>query len=751
MLQRSFSAEPRPPSRVKRRLRRLLEMSPAEIAHRAAERLRIEADRRQHTSRAVALPAGEESFRSYLNGLAGTAFLHAPAGGHYGAIREWLQCHRPDLLDALRREADDALAHRLELLGFGVVDLGPSIDWHRDPVAGERWAVRFFADYDLVHGDGPDPKVCHELSRHGHLPRLAAAYALFGEESYARECVGQMLSWIDQNPVRRGIHWQSSLEIALRVLAWMPALLLLRASAALSEEGARRIILSLVEQITHVDRYPSTYTSPNTHLIGEAAALFVAGCFWRGLAGAEGWQATGAAILEREAARQVGRDGVYGEPSTYYHAYALDFYLLASAAAHRAGHPLADRVRGTVERMAAALAAVSGADGTLPLVGDDDGGALFSLAGAHYGNVHDLLSGAALATERPDLLREGGVLRALWLFGPPTVDAMARSSRAHSSAALPVSFPDAGVYTQSMATPHGSARLVFDAGGMGIGAGGHAHADALQLLWSVEGRPILVDPGTSVYNRAPEWRAYFRGTGAHNTVTVDGTDQSLPWGTFSWGPVARVTAQEPLTRAWCQYAGGAHDGYLRLPGRIQHRRHVVAVGADYWLIVDVLDGSGRHRGAWTYHFAPGLDVSVGECETVVRARARAAEVQATLAVVTSAPSIARCLAGQLDPIQGWVSGRYGERRPAPVLEVAAEAELPLVAVTVLSPRAEAPAIDVFLREGGRLSLGITAGDAVDEVTVSSRSKDDLVWRRRRNGDVMHRLAAGARGALLVER
>jgi hypothetical protein len=448
--------------------------------------------------------------------------------------------------------------------------------------------------------------------------------------------------------------------------------------------------------------------------------------------------------------RQVGRDGVYGEPSTYYHAYTLDFYLLATAAARQAGHPLADRVRGTVERMAEALAALAGADGTLPLVGDDDGGALFSLAGAHYGTVQDLLSGAALACERPDLFREGAVLRGLWLFGPAAVDAMARSSRARSSVALPAQFPGAGLYAQSMSTKRGSARLLFDAGGMGIGAGGHAHADALQILWSVEDRPILVDPGTSVYNRAPEWRAYFRGTSAHNTVTVDGADQSLPWGTFSWGPVARVTAQEPLTRAWCQYAGGAHQGYVRLPGGVRHRRHVVAVGADYWLIVDVLEGAGRHRCAWTYHFAPGLEVTAGESESVVRAHAGEGDVQTTLAVVTSAPSSARCISGQLAPIQGWVSGRYGERRPAPVLEVAAEAELPLVAVTVLSPCAEAPAIDVALRDGG-LSLGITSGDAVDEVTVSSRSEDDLVWRRRRNGDVMHRLAAGARGVLLVER
>lgn len=752
MLQQSFTAERRPPGRVRRRLRRLLDMSPVEIAYRAAERLRVEADRRRvsRTARALALPAGHESVKAYLAGLASAAFLDSPAAGHYGATRAWLESHRPDLLDALRREADENLAHRVELLGFGTVDLGPSIDWHRDPVAGERWAVRFFADYDLVDGDGPDPKVCHELSRHGHLTRLASAYALFGDERYARECVAQMTSWIEQNPVGRGIHWQSSLEIALRALAWMPALLLLRTSAALTEDVARVLVESLVEQIVHVHRYPSIYSSPNTHLIGEATALFVAGCFWRGLAPAAAWKAAGAALLEREAERQVGRDGVYGEPSTYYHAYTLDFYLLATAAARRAGHDLADRVRGTVERMAEALAAVSGPEGALPLMGDDDGGTAFPMAGAHYGDVRDLLSAAALACERPSLFDEAAVQRGLWLFGPTAVDDMVRSSRAHSAVALPTQFPQAGLFTQSMPTPQGPSRLLFDAGGMGIGAGGHAHADALHIVWNVAGRPILVDPGTSVYNRAPEWRTYFRGTRAHNTVTVDGADQSVPWGTFSWGHRAHAAAQDPVTRAWCQYAGGTHDGYRRLPGGVRHRRHVLAVEADYWLIADVLEGVGRHRCLWTYHFAPDLEVSVGQSESVVRARAGEGDVQTVLALVTSTPSDARLVSGQLAPIQGWVSGRYGERRPAPVLEVTAEAELPVVAVTLLCPRATTPAIDVEMRPGG-VAVHIAAGASFDEAIVSGGTAEHLVWRRRRDGVVTKRLTAGARGVDLVER
>src|SRR5581483_11435539 len=103
-------------------------------------------------------------------------------------------------------------------------------------------------------------------------------------------------------------------------------------------------------------------------------------------------------------------------------------------------------------------------------------------------------------------------------------------------------FADAGIFLSRLGEAGHEARLLFDSGGMGLGSGGHGHADALSFTWDIDDVPFLVDPGTFVYNRARLWRNYFRGTSAHNTVTVDGLDQSLPGGTFSWIERARVRA-----------------------------------------------------------------------------------------------------------------------------------------------------------------------------------------------------------------
>src|SRR5437879_10996711 len=133
--------------------------------------------------------------------------------------------------------------------------------------------------------------------------------------------------WIEQNPKWDGINWQSSLEIAIRSTSWLWTIFFLLRSQSLGEASLRRICSSLFAQLDHVYRYPSVYTSPNTHLIGEAAALFIGGLLFQGFPPAEVWYRFSSATLVREMQRQFSSEVAYGEASTYYHCYASAFYL----------------------------------------------------------------------------------------------------------------------------------------------------------------------------------------------------------------------------------------------------------------------------------------------------------------------------------------------------------------------------------------------------------------------------------------
>src|SRR5262245_55581654 len=103
MLERSFEAERRPPGRLRRRLGRLLHMSPLEIAHRALERAQVASDRRGHAAGpAVVFPRG-----SFKECLRRATFLTPPAD----VARTVATRLRDDVERgaALRAEAEDAL------------------------------------------------------------------------------------------------------------------------------------------------------------------------------------------------------------------------------------------------------------------------------------------------------------------------------------------------------------------------------------------------------------------------------------------------------------------------------------------------------------------------------------------------------------------------------------------------------------------------------------------------------------------
>jgi len=136
---------------------------------------------------------------------------------------------------------------------------------------------------------------------------------------------------------------------------------------------------------------------------------------------------------------------------------------------------------------------------------------------------------------------------------------------------------------------------------------GHGHADTLTFEWSLGDQRVVVDTGTSLYGKSPE-RLRQRGTGAHNTVAVDGQDSSELWSGFR---VARRAYPRDVTvdasrEPWTVSA--AHDGYRRLPGRVIHRRRW-EFGPNALLVADRLEGDYKIAQA-RFHFHPHIAVAM---------------------------------------------------------------------------------------------------------------------------------------------
>jgi len=750
-------------------------MSREEIWYRAKEALRIQADRVRHwfsfelerdNEFNLLLQANQGSFKSYLEQVAAPRFYSSLVPKNRDSTADLIRLSLPENVEQGIAKAETLLSHRLNLLGYRDVVLDKDIDWHFDPVSGYRWPKRFWADYDLVRDRSSDPKVIHELNRQQHLPRLAKAYLLTRDEKFAREAVLQIETWIDQNSVGCGVNWQSSLEIGIRSISWLWTIFMLLPSKSLDERSIRRICKFLFLQIDHVCRYPSIYSSPNTHLIGEATALFIMGLIFQEIPRAAEWREKGRAILIKEMERQVLQDGVYFELSSYYHCYATDFFLQAMLLARLHREPLPEWMWKRLNQMFEFVVHLSRPDGTIPLLGDDDGGRALALAAEHYGSYRDGVSSAAVLFGRPDFKFVAGDIaeESVWLLGADAL-AVFKSLPAQPSNRLRHFCTESGYFIQRTGWAMKDSHLVFDCGSLGTESGGHGHADALSITLTSAGTELLIDPATAIYHCARDWRNYFRATRAHNTVVVDGLDQSTPGGTFDWDSKASTRLLKQFVMAGVEYIDAEHDGYARLAQPIIHRRRLLHVRPNYWVVLDDLRGDGEHLFDFMYHFASGTKLFVvgDEDKGEIDCRARLNQSSLQISLYSTASMHAEALCGQISPIQGWSSSRYSERRPAPVFKGSVRSVAPVGAMAFLIPQKHAgagsgegsvktrrlnvaggQALAAVVRDGEFEDLCVLAIDTTAKLRVMDFTMTgEFFWLRLENGTLRQLLAVNA--------
>ena len=440
---------------------------------------------------------------------------------------------------------------------------------------------------------------------------LAHAWATTGAARFRSAWEQLVCSWIRQVPPDH----DGSDVTARRILNWIYAWQRFGPSAL-----DARLATCLAAQARHVR---ATLTPERNHRTLELYALLLAALAVPGLDGDGALRRFALAELDRNLAADFRPDGVHREASTHYHMIALRSFLGVRANAARFGLALP---AGFAERLARASAFarhVHRPDGAIPALSDAD-----------TGRYPELL---ALADE---------------LLGPP--------------GAPDASFPDGGYHVQRSGWDADAAYAVFDCGP--LGDGGHGHYDLLGVELFAGGRPLVVDPGRGTYSEGPpNLRRWFRGTAAHNTVCVDGLDQTPYTRTRPRGPVA-------TGRFLGRTRGGGRDtlaGEARSPAYdAVHRRRVTRVDGRGWVIEDRLRGATPHRYDLRFHLAPDAQGA-----TVVEGD------------VVRAPGVTLRIAGAqriaLEP--GWVAPRYGERVPAPVVSAVAEGVRDAAFTTAVAP------------------------------------------------------------------
>lgn len=530
--------------------------------------------------------------------------------------------------------------------------------WHRAPDTGNVWPRSFFSTIEYRAGNPcGDVRFVWEPARLQHLIPLGLLAARRADQVGRRAAdllARQLVSWVHANPPYLGVHYVSAMECGLRILAACHAVDLARQWFP-PESDVWTALVSLVQSHAEfIAARPSQFSSSGNHTLAECAGLVYAGALFPELAGAPAWLAAGGAGLDREARRQIFPDGGGLEQAWWYLAFNVDVCGLVAAVLRHHGQPVPPGIPDAHARGRDFLRTFAAAPSSLPLVGDTDGG--FALS------AHLRLSWQGIRADMPGVL----------------------------------TFKDAGCSFLRV----GSDAVIVDHGSLGMPPlYGHGHADALSVTLCRDQRDVLIDPGTFTYTGDPAWRKYFRGTAAHNTVTVDGMDQADQETAFQWSRPysAELAGVQPRGDGTIALLA-RHDGYLRLG--VEHWRGVAYRPGAGWLIWDYLVGRGSHRLDLHWHF--GVEV-IARPDGV-----RLPDLSPTvrLAVTGGTPAVLR---GETAPISGWRSTAYGRKEPCATLRVRFEGALPHEFVTRLAP------------DGA--------------ISDSSGHKDLVLWFRKRVGEV----------------
>lgn len=403
----------------------------------------------------------------------------------------------PEEETALIEKADAMLRDENYFFTFPYKTKGVEDPWNYDPFEDKYWQKKHYDETRVHSTDTPkDVKIVWEINRFKDLPVLAEAAFITKDKKYADEVERRLLSWIECNPFGSSVNWSSPLELGVRIISWSVSLRLLRGAGFNVDENPI-VQRSIYEHAAYLATALSTdKIVRSNHLIGEVTGLYVVSSLFDHKSAVE-HREQAKLILQDSVLKQTYPDGVSRESSGWYHGFVTDFAEVAARVAKSTGDRFSSEYLARLECMLIYKNSILGADGIIKY-GDFDNGK---------------------AIEFPIKWRDA-------VLGVSPVSSKERKNLFNDAKHISVKLD--------------SNELFFRAGEFGWGGDGfssHAHDDFLAPVVSMHRHPILVDPGTYVYNGDPETRDKYRVASYHNTVIIDGTSSPLLKSGFGWQKV----------------------------------------------------------------------------------------------------------------------------------------------------------------------------------------------------------------------
>lgn len=441
-------------------------------------------------------------------------------------------------------------------------NLFPNDLWRLDPVTNKYWPGpdKYCFDINYRHEKNlGDIKYVWEINRLQFLQSLAALFYFTKDIRAITAIEDSIESWYQNNPPFRGLGWTSGIEIALRSISLLVVVNLLYNK--LSHDIQSKICAILAASFFWLNRFPSKFSSANNHAIAEHAAKLLISQALPGLPRASSVFIKSKQALEFEAINQFHTDGVPAEQSPSYGAFSAELLWLC----HQLS-PLNKCAYNRLLKFSEYIYWLTDANNKVPSIGDDDEGRVLCFLPRSETYPFEVCSRFT-----PYIYQVG-----FKIFDKGGYSVI-KKSRWH---------------------------VIFDHGDLGyLSIAAHGHADALSLCISIDGIPLLIDPGTYLYHSGREERDWFRGTSSHNTLNIDGINQSIISGPFNWSHKANCALEE--FDETLSSLTASHDGYHK-KFHTRHRRKI-QIENEYILIQDFLIGK-EYDSQIVFQFSSEFDI-----------------------------------------------------------------------------------------------------------------------------------------------
>lgn len=569
----------------------------------------------------------------------------------------------PDEKEVTREKTDRVVAGEFDFNGE-CHRVESANEWLRNPSSDIEWLI-------LLH-------------KFYYAAGLGIAYQESKDESYASRWVELTSTWIDTVP----LDFLPSDVAGRRIQNWIYAhyyFVTLSCPKCVTPAFYLSFLSSLNAQVRYLREH---LTPARNHRTLELCALFWVAVVFPEFQDSSEWLEYARAELLHNMQTDLLPDGVQCELSLDYHHIVLRNYLSARRLAAMNDVRMPSSMDGLIQKALIVAIYAHNPAGIVPALSDGD-----------RTDYRYLLQQGYDLYQKPEMLYVA------------TNGALGKAPR-HPS----VCFRSSGYVI--LRSGWGERRryedelhLLFDCGP--LGAGNHGHFDLLSFELAAYGRSLILDPGRYTYDESGDinFRALFRGTGYHNTVLVDGRNQTR----YEFRKRKfKVTGPAP-DHELRTFVSNEHFDYVHGVARsheypVVHERKICFVRPNYFVICDELKAEDAHNYELLFHLS---DEASGRVRTIID--------QGTVCVQTPHLVLAQAFDSSIstDVRAGYISYSYGSKREAPIVGFGRNGA-DVRFVTVVYPYGEyGPAIsmDPSAVGDGKVRVTIHAGDRqlVDEI------------------------------------